>query len=478
MIVTAGGSSAKCGSMCGVALESLISALRDAVGDTHVLTDPDLRASYETDWTRRWHGEAAAVVHPADTEQVAAVITACRDAGAVVIPQGGNTGLVGGSVPRARSDRPQVVLSLSRMWDVEPVDVAGGEVTAAAGVTLGALQQHARGAGFAFGIDLGARDSATVGGMIATNAGGIQVLRHGPMREQLIGLEAVLANGSVIRRLPGLIKDNTGYHLPSLLAGSEGTLGIVTRARLRLAPLLARRTVALLGIDDAEIAVRLTSELRLRLPNLLAAELFFDEGLELVLRHAGGERPFREAHPAYLLVEVEGTTDPTDELGAAIEAAGDLVRDVAIASDQAARERLWRLRERHTESVNAEGIPHKLDVAVPVASLAAYVTQVKAAILAVAPDASVYLFGHVGDGNLHVNVVGPSPEDEGVDDAILRLAIAMHGTISAEHGIGVAKIRWLANDRSAADVAAMRAIKHALDPAGTLNAGVLFADED
>jgi FAD/FMN-containing dehydrogenase len=454
----------------------LASALHDAVGDAHVLTDPDLRASYETDWTRRWNGEAAAVVRPADTEQVAAVITACIDGGAVVIPQGGNTGLVGGSIPRPHSDRPQVVVSLTRMRDLEPADVAAAEVTVAAGATLGALQAHARQAGFAFGVDLGARDSATVGGMIATNAGGIQVLRHGPMRAQLIGVEAVMANGSVVRRLPGLIKDNTGYHLPSLLAGSEGTLGVITRARLRLVPLRARRTVALMGIDGADVAVRLTADLRGRLPNMLAAELFFDEGLQLVLRHGGGEPPFRETHPAYLLVEAEGSTDPTDELAAAIEVAGDLVRDVAIASDQPGRERLWRLRERHTESVNAQGIPHKLDIAVPVASLPAYVTQVKAAILAVAPDASVYLYGHVGDGNLHVNVVGPPPDDDRVDGAILRLAIAMDGTISAEHGIGVAKVGWLSEDRSAPDIAAMRAIKHALDPAGILNPGVLFSD--
>jgi len=427
------------------------------------------------DWTRRWHGESAAVVRPADAEQVAAVITACRDAGAVVIPQGGNTGLVGGSVPRTVSEQEQVVVSLARLRDLEPVDVAAGEVTAAAGVTLGALHAHARQAGFAFGVDLGARDSATVGGMIATNAGGIHVLRHGPMRAQLIGLEAVMANGSVIRRLPGLVKDNTGYHLPSLLAGSEGTLAVVTRARLRLVPLLARRTVALLALDGPEAAVQLAGNLRRTLPNLLAAELFFDEGMTLVLRHAGGERPFREAHPAYLLIEVDGATDPTAALADAVEAAGDLVRDVAIASDESGRERLWRVRERHTESVNAEGIPHKLDVAVPVSRLAVYAQQVKEAILAVAPDASVYLYGHIGDGNLHVNVVGPPPDDEAVDEVILRLAIAMGGTISAEHGIGVAKVRWLSEDRSAADVAAMRAIKHALDPVGMLNPGVLLS---
>jgi FAD/FMN-containing dehydrogenase len=462
--------------MCGVSTDELLRDLRAAVGDAHVLADADMRAGYETDWTRRWHGDAVAVVRPETTEQVVALLQACSSAGAAVIPQGGNTGLVGGSVPRTASDRPQVVLSLTRMRDLEPVDVAAGEVTVASGVTLANLQAHARAAGYAFGIDLGARDSATIGGMIATNSGGIQVLRHGPMRAQLVGIEAVLADGSVVRRLPGMVKDNTGYHLPSLLAGSEGTLAVITRARLRLVPLLARRAVALLGLDGAEAAVQIAGELRRRVPNLLAAELFFDDGMALVLHHAGGERPFREAYPAYLLLEVDGATDPTETLAEAIEAAGDIVRDVAIASDQTGRERLWRLRERHTESVNAEGIPHKLDIAVPPGSLAAYASEVREAILAVAPGASVYLYGHVGDGNLHVNVLGPPPEDEAVDDAILRLAIRMGGTISAEHGIGVAKVSWLAEDRSAADIAAMRAIKRALDPSGTLNPGVLFAD--
>ena len=274
---------------------ALLSALREAVGDAHVLTDPDLRAGYERDWTGRWVGSAAAVVRPATTEQVVAVLAACRDGGAAVIPQGGNTGLVGGSVPRAVAEREQVVLSLSRMRDLEPVDAAAGEVTVAAGATLGALQEHARQAGFGFGVDLGARDSATIGGMVATNAGGMQVFRHGPMRAQLVGIEAVTADGSVLRRLPGLVKDNTGYHLPSLLAGSEGTLAVITRARLRLVPLRSRRAVALLAVDDAAAAVEVAGALRRSLPNLLAAELFFDDGMMLVLNHAGGDRPVPRA---------------------------------------------------------------------------------------------------------------------------------------------------------------------------------------
>jgi len=452
----------------------MLSALREAVGDAHLLTDADLRAGYERDWTGRWVGNAAAVVRPATTEQAVAALAACRDGGAAVIPQGGNTGLVGGSVPRAVAERDQVVLSLSRMRELDPVDVAAGEVTVAAGATLGALQEHVRRAGFGFGVDLGARDSATIGGMIATNAGGMQVFRHGPMRAQLVGIEAVIADGSVLRRLPGLLKDNTGYHLPSLLAGSEGTLAVITRARLRLVPLRSRRAVALLALGDAAAAVEVATALRQALPNLLAAELFFDDGMMLVLNHAGGDRPFRESHPAYLLAEADGATDPSDALVEAIGANSGRVRDVVVAADPAGRERLWQLRERHTEAVNARGVPHKLDVAVPVSRLARYVTEVREAIRDVAPDASVYLYGHVGDGNLHVNVLGPPPEDDTVDGAVLELAIAMGGTVSAEHGIGVAKVDWLERDRGAADVAAMRAIKQALDPTWTLNPGVLL----
>jgi FAD/FMN-containing dehydrogenase len=227
----------------------LLAGLRAAVGDAHVLADAGLRAGHEVDWTGRWRGEALCVVRPGSVDEVARVVRACGAAGAAVVPQGGNTGLVGGSVPRAAEPRgrPQVVCSLVRLRDLEAVDVVAAEVTVGAGTTLAALQAHARHAGYGFGIDFGARDSATIGGMIATNAGGIQVFRHGPMRQQVVGLEAVLADGSVVRRLPGLVKDNTGYHLPSLLAGSEGTLAVITRARLRLVPLLARRAVALVA---------------------------------------------------------------------------------------------------------------------------------------------------------------------------------------------------------------------------------------
>jgi FAD/FMN-containing dehydrogenase len=450
-------------------------SLRAAVGESHVLTDADMRASYETDWTRRWRGEALAVVRPASTEEVIAVLLACAEADAAVIPQGGNTGLVGGSVPRDMSDGPQVVLSTLRMRDLGPVEPLAGEVIVGAGVTLAALQAHVRAAGFAFGVDLGARDSATIGGMVATNAGGIHVLRHGPMRAQLLGLEAVLADGSVVRRLPGMVKDNTGYHLPSLLAGSEGTLAIITRLHLRLVPLRPRSAVALLGLASTTEAVTLAGSLRRALPDLAAAELFFDEGMELVVRHAAAERPFRDRHAAYLLLEVDGEADPTDQLASAVaEAPG--VGDAVIASDEAGRARLWKLRERHTEAISAEGVAHKLDVTLPLTRLAEFIARVPPLVEATRPGSATYLYGHVCDGNMHIGIVGPAPDDEAVDDAVLRLTIEMGGSVSAEHGIGVAKVGWLEADRGVADVAAMRAIKSALDPGWMLNPGAVLRE--
>ncbi|MEP6679925.1 MAG: FAD-binding oxidoreductase [Chloroflexota bacterium] len=450
---------------------TLLDTLAAAVGSRHLLTDADLHASYEVDWTRRFSGTALAVVRPGSTAEVAAVLRACAAEGVAVVAQGGNTGLVGGGVPRGG----EVVLSLRRLAELEAVDAAAGEVTVGAGVTLAALQAHVRRAGYAFGVDLGARDSATIGGMIATNAGGINVLRHGPMRAQLVGIEAVLADGSVIGRLPGLPKDNTGYDLASLLAGSEGTLAVITRARVRLVPLPTHRVVALLGLPSTEAALAVAVSLRRALPALHAAELFYDDGLALVMGHAGVERPFPEPHFAYLLVEVADQADPTDSLLAAlgeVEAA-----DAVVAGDENGRHRLWQLRERHTEAINAEGIPHKLDVAVPIGRLGEFERLVRALVSTIAPEARTVLYGHIGDGNLHVNVLGVTPDDEAVDEAVLRLVMELEGSIAAEHGIGVAKARWLEADRGAADVAAMRAIKRALDPQGILNPGVIFPVE-
>jgi FAD/FMN-containing dehydrogenase len=449
-----------------------IAALRGIVGEAHCLTDSSLRATYETDWTRRFSGSALAVVRPGSIDEVAAVLRACAEARLGVVPQGGNTGLVGGSVPRGG----EVVLSTLRLRDVDDLDREAGEVTVGAGATLASVQSVAREAGWDVGVDLGARDSATIGGMVATNAGGVNVLRHGPMRHQLLGFEAVRADGSVIRRLPGMPKDNTGYDLGGLLAGSEGTLAVITRVRLRLVPRLAQRAVAVLGWPDAASAVAAAGRLRRGLGSITALELFTDAGLELVIRHAAVAAPFASRTPVYLLAEVgDDAADPTDELLAALEAIGADEAAVAIASDPGGRHRLWQLRERHTEAVNAEGIPHKLDVSVPGARYAELVERAPLVVAEVDPVARTIAYGHVGDGNVHVNILGPAPDDERVDDAVLGLVLELGGSISAEHGIGVAKVGWLERDRGSVTVGAMHALKRAWDPAGILNPGVLFA---
>ena len=445
--------------------------LEAIVGPDHVLTEAGLRATFETDWTRRWRGSALAVVRPGSTEEVAAVLRLLDAAGLPVVAQGGNTGMVGGSVPRGG----EVVLSLTRLRELGPVDEAG-EVTVGAGATLASVQAHVRPHGWDVSVDLGARDSATIGGMVATNAGGIRVVRNGPMRAQVRGLEAVLADGTVVRRLPGMIKDNTGLHLPSLLCGSEGTLAVITRVHLGLVPILPRSVVALAGVGSVGEAVAVAVRLRRRLPTLVAAEAFTADGLELVVKHAGLAAPFATRHPAYLLVECAGQADPLPELAAALEAETALA-DVAVGEDEATRRRLWLLRERLTESISAAGIPHKLDVAVPVARVGELAERAPQVVAETAPTAWVVLYGHVLDGNLHINVLGLDADDEAADDAVLRLAIDLGGTISAEHGIGVAKTAWLEADRGPADVAAMRAIKRALDPNGILNPGVLLPSE-
>lgn len=447
--------------------DPLAARLAAIAGPAHVLTDADLKASYESDWTRRYRGSARLVVRPATTEQVREVLAACAEAGAAVVPQGGNTGLVGGSVPRGG----EVVLSLARLNALEPVDSTAAQVTAGAGVTLAQLRDHARAAGFGFGVDIASRQSATVGGMIATNAGGIRVLRYGPMRAQLIGIEAVKADGGIVRRLPGLAKDNTGYDLPGLLAGSEGTLAVITRARLRLIPQLTQRATALLAFDSVAAALAALSSIR-PLPSLEAVEVFFREGVDIVCGHTGLPLPFGKPRETYLLVECAANTDPLPELAAALEGAAFL--DSAIASDRPGRDALWAYRERHTESINAVGVPHKLDVALPLGNLGAFAGAVRERLAAHVPEAVPVLFGHIADGNLHVNVLGLAPDDDRATDVVLRLVAELEGSISAEHGIGIAKTRWLHLTRSAEDIATMASIKRAFDPRGLLNPGVLF----
>jgi FAD/FMN-containing dehydrogenase len=448
---------------------ALLDELAGIAGERHVLTDADLTATYSTDWTRRFTGTPLCVVRPADTAEVAAVVRACAEVGVPVTVQGGNTGLVAGAVP----GDGDVLLSLTRLTALDAVDTVASQVTVGAGVTLAALQAHARVAGLDFGVDLAARDSATVGGLVATNAGGIRVLRHGDMRAQVVGVEAVLADGTVVSHLGGLPKDNTGYDLVGLLTGSEGTLAVITRVRVRLVPPLANRVVALVATDGTDAALAVLRSLKGAGLPLAAAELCYADGVDLVRSYASLKAPFDQAYGAYLLVECAGPVDVEDDL---LEALGeaDRVADATVASDARGMEALWRYREAHTEAISAAGVPVKLDVAVPVARLGAFAAALPAVVAGAAPGARTIVFGHVNEGNLHVNVLDAVERGEQVTDAVLRLVASYGGSISAEHGIGRAKGRWLPLCRTEAELDMMRRIKTGLDPADLLGRGVLL----
>jgi FAD/FMN-containing dehydrogenase len=456
--------------MASAAPPALLAALRAIVGDADVVTDTDVARRYTVDWTGRFCGATPAVVRPGSVEEVAAVLAACNDARVAIVPQGGNTGLVGGSVPL----HGEIVLSSSRLRVLAPVDQRAGQVTAQAGVTIGDLQRHVRASGWDYGVDLGARDSATVGGTIATNAGGLHVIRHGSTRRQLLGYEAVLADGRVLRRLDGLEKDNTGYDLGSLLCGSEGTLAVVTAARLRLVPRPAHVVVALLAFDTVDAALDAVGEVRRCADDVVRAiELFLAPGVDLVCDAFGLPPPFPGRHAAFVLVEAGGASDPTEALADAVMHL-DAVADVAVADAPDRRAHLWRYREAHTEAINTLGTPHKLDVTLPADALGGFVARVTPCVAEIVPGARVWLFGHAGDGNVHVNVTGVAPDDDRVTDAVLRLVADLHGSISAEHGIGTAKRAWVHLTRTPAELDAFRAIKHALDPRGILNPNVLL----
>ena len=444
------------------------------VGPAHALGAPDRRADYEVDWTGQFRGQARMVVRPGDTAEVSACVTACARRRVPLVAQGGNTGLVGGSVPDASGTA--VVLSTRRLTDIGPLDPVTAQVTVGAGVTLQSLQEHLRNDRLELGIDLAARGSATVGGMAATNAGGIHVIKHGTMRRRIAGLEAVLGNGQVVSHLAGLDKDNTGYDVASLLCGSEGTLGIITAVRLRLVPIAPERVTALIGWAGMRPMIDGLARLRRAVPGLEAAEYMVRPGVELVLDRYQLPDPFRTPHPAYLLIEVGAEQDPSANVATAVDAL-EGVRDVAVAFGQA-RERLWALRELHTEALAAVGPPRKYDVSVPPAAIADFLDEVVADL--VAERATCHHFGHLADGNVHLNVLGlggrPDPELDEIDGRVLRLVARHGGSISAEHGIGRAKRRWLGLSRSPAEIGAFRAIKAGLDPAGIMNPGVLLPD--
>lgn len=449
----------------------LLDDLRSVVGDAHVVTDPDVTATYSTDWTGRFRGAASAVVRPGSVDEVAGVVAACRAHRAAMVPQGGNTGLVGGSVPLDH----EVVVSTTRLGGIADVDEDAGQLTAGAGVPLAAVQAAASEAGWRYAVDLAARDTATVGGMVATNAGGLRVIRFGATRRQLLGVEAVLGTGDVVRRLGGLLKDNTGLDLAGLLCGSEGTLGIVTSARLALVPAAGETVTALVGLSSVDEAMRAVGSLRRSVPGLEAVEVVFASGAALVSEQTGTTPVLDPVPPVQLVVEAVGPPDPVESLQAALAAVPGVL-DVAVATDGARAAQLWHVREAHTEAISRVGVPVKYDVTLPAGALPSFCDEVPRRVSDAVAGAETVLFGHLADGNLHVNVLGVADErTTALDEAVLGLVVSSGGSISAEHGIGRAKRHWLERDRGSGDVAAMAAVKRALDPDGICNPGVLVS---
>lgn len=443
--------------------------LREIVGARNVLDDPDVTQRYRVDWTGRFAAPPTTVVRPASTDEVAAVLRVCAQDGIAIVPQGGNTGLVGGSVPLDG----EIVLSLERLNAIESVDDLAGQLVVCAGTTLAEVQRAAATAGWSYGVDIASRASATIGGTIATNAGGLHTVRYGDTRRQLTGIELVTGNGQVITELSGVLRNNTGYDVPGLACGSEGTLGVITRARVRLVPTIPNRSAALLRFANPAEAANAAEAIRRFLPTVESIELFFAAGMQLVCETFGLTPPFADTNGGYVLVEAADFDDPTAQLAHAVDSLIG-VSDVAVATDSARRAALWEYRERHTEAIAAVGVAHKLDVAVAPGSLAAFVAAVLPTIEAAAPGSRTWLFGHAGEAAIHVNVVGPSPEDYAVDEAVLRLVAQFGGSISAEHGIGRAKRAWLDLAYSAEQQQIRRAIKAAFDPHRICNPAVLI----
>jgi FAD/FMN-containing dehydrogenase len=462
---------------------NVIDELRAAVGAEHVLTDGDLSA-WERDWRKRWHGKALAVVRPASTAEVAAVVRTCARHATPLVPQGGNTGMVGGGVPDGSGT--QVVLSLSRLNRVRKIDADNLTLTAEAGCVLQAVQDAAAAEGLLFPLSLAAEGSCTIGGNLATNAGGTQVLRFGNTRDLCLGLEVVTAEGEVWDGLSGLRKDNTGYDLRDLFVGSEGTLGVITAATLKLSPRPAATMTALAACGSLAHCVALLRLARARLDaGLTGFEVMGRFALELVERHFPAlPRPLPAA-PWTVLLELgdaEGESQARARLEALLGDAleGGVIDDAVVAESMAQANALWHLRESIPLAQAEEGLNIKHDISLPVSAIPAFCEATDAALRAAIPGVRLVNFGHLGDGNLHYNVQCPAGNDARAflderEDEVNRIvydAVAAHGgSFSAEHGVGQLKRHEMDERKSPVALALMRRIKRALDPQGLMNPG-------
>jgi len=470
-------------------MDDLLDRLRTSIGADHVLTEDADVAAYVVDWTGTHAGQALAVVRPGSTEEVAAVVAACAEAGVPVVPQGGNTGLVGGGVPDASGS--QVVLSLGRMRRVREVDPVAGTITVDAGVVLADVQAAAAQVDRLFPMSLGSEGSCTIGGNLSTNAGGTAVLRYGMTRELVLGLEVVLPDGRVWDGLRGLRKDNTGYDLTQLFVGAEGTLGVITGAVLRLFPATPRHATAWVAVPSVDAAVVLLGLAQQHAGvHLSTFEIANRQAVDLVLAHLpGASDPLGEPSDWYVLVELAGSAsdDGLDEtletlLGEAVESGS--ASDAAVAGSPQQRSALWGLREGISEAQKVEGATLKHDVTLPIARLAEWTAAMGPRLQEVCPGVRPVTYGHVGDGNLHYNLNAPVADGSSDDDALLAAASDLttaiydsvareSGSISAEHGLGRTKVAAAASYKSEVEVDLMRAVKQALDPAGLMNPGVL-----
>ncbi|MFZ4759524.1 MAG: FAD-binding oxidoreductase [Burkholderiaceae bacterium] len=459
--------------------------LPDGVG--RVLTADVDTAAFLLDWRKRWHGRARAVVQPGSVDEVARLVRWCAEHRVPIVPQGGNTGLTGGSVPDASGDA--VVLSLSRMNRVRALDPVNDTVTVEAGAVLAAVQAAAREAHRLFPLSLAAEGSCTLGGNLSTNAGGTAVLRYGNARELCLGLEVVTPDGEIWDGLHGLRKDNTGYDLRDLFIGAEGTLGVITAATLKLYPLPAAQLTALAAVASPHDALALLNLARGMLgPSLTAFEMMSDLCLDLVARHfADCPKPFRDAAPYYVLLETsdaESEAHATERFDALMARAIEdgLVSDAIVAQSIAQSRRLWALRENISEAQAAEGKNVKHDISVPIGAIGEFVVATDAALQARFPGVRMVVFGHLGDGNLHYNVSPPAGTDgdsllasqDAINELVHDAVAAAGGSISAEHGIGVLRREELARYKSPVALAMMQRIKQALDPLGIMNPGKLL----
>ncbi len=466
---------------------SRIASLREAFAG-RLLTDPADTAPFLTDWRRRWTGRALAVAQPDTAADVAGVVRWCQAQRVPIVPQGGNTGLSGGSVPD--DSGRALVLSTARLNRIRAIDRANNTLVAEAGCVLQTVQQSARDAGRLFPLSLAAEGSCTIGGNLSSNAGGVAVLRYGNARELCLGLEVVTPQGELWEGLRGLRKDNTGYDLRDLYIGAEGTLGIITAAVLKLHPLPVAQVCALAAVASPDDALALLGLAQRRAgPALTAFELVSAACLDLVVKHFPAcRRPFEAAHPWVVLCELsdlESEARATQVVEDLLEAALDagLLADAVLATSLEQRKSLWALRENISEAQAAEGKNIKHDIAVPISRVAEFVRATDAAIAAAHPGVHMIVFGHLGDGNLHYNVSPPPGEAAeaflGRQDAINRIthdAVARFGgSISAEHGLGVLRRDEAARYKSPTELALMRALKAALDPDGIMNPGKVLA---